>query len=153
MSIKGLITIILWIPALAIKLLLALIGLVAVPLTKPSNPIWGNNEHPVPPHWFMPEKKEKLRDYVWRAIRNPVNNVRYLFEQPEPSIVSGVMDPDDAVRSGTVKSAARWIRSGVYSEYWYLRRKGDKFFEFRIGWKFSDVPGFAPTLQLGLRSR
>ena len=152
----GPLSIVLWIPALAVKLLLALVGVVIVPFTKPDNPIYGNNEHPTAPDWYREGQPEWWRDYVWRALRNPVNNIRYLIDEPD---VAKGPNPDEVVRNGT-KSASRWLRSGLFSEYWYMRRinwaiRGTwyKYFEFRIGWKFSGVPGFAPTIQLGPRSQ
>jgi len=141
-------SILLWAPAIAIKILLALLGLVVVPFTDSDNPIYGNNEHPTPPKWYRPGQPEWWRDYVWRAIRNPVNNLRYYFDEPEPEVIKGHPNPDNAVRKEGRKSAHRFTRASLYSEYWYLRKTGDRFLEFRVGWKFSGVPGFAPTIQL-----
>jgi len=157
----NLLSILLWLPALAVKLALAAIGLVVVPFTHPyKNPLYGNREHPRPPSWFMPEYERgplggfdmRLRDYVWRAIRNPVNNLRYFFEEPswQFAYCYGDINPDHAVRSLEFDAAWRFMRDGLYSEFWYLRysERFDRYFEFRIGWKFSGVPGFAPTIQL-----
>ena len=144
-------SVILWVPAFAVKLALALVGVVIVPLTSTTNPIWGNNEHPVAPNWYRPAEPEWWRDYVWRAWRNPVNNLRYIIDEPVPDTVTGMIDPESFVRANLHKGvrASRFIRSGLYSEYWYLRATKDReVFEFRAGWKFSGVPGFAPTLQL-----
>lgn len=178
----NLLSILLWLPALAVKLALAAIGLVVVPFTHPfKNPIYGNREHPVPPLWFVPwptrmidlhlpekewvwELRDRLEDYIWRAIRNPVNNLRYYFEEPEPDYVAAEsnssyargallqpsFNPDWVVRQTADSWAWRFVRSGLFSEFWYLRysERFDRYFEFRIGWKFSGVPGFAPTIQL-----
>lgn len=154
--ILNVISILLWAPALAVKLALAAIGLIAVPFTHPyKNPIYGNREHPVPPSWFMPEDADWIRDYVWRAIRNPVNNLRYIFERFEPEdgtvgVGWGHENPDHIVRNWRRTPAWRFLRCGLFSEFWFLHYSVhfDRYFEFRIGWKFSGVPGFAPTIQL-----
>lgn len=137
------------IPLLAIRFLLALIGLVVVPFTdRLTNPIYGNREDPCPRIWFRPDDPFWLRDYMWRAIRNPTNNLRYLFEAP-PYDYKGTYNCDHAVRQDGELSAWRLVHEGIYVEYWYLRRlKDGGLFEFRVGWKFSGVPGFAPTIQL-----
>ena len=149
----GLLSVLLWLPALAIKFLLFLVGLVVVPFTDADNPVYGNNENPWPPAWYRKGQPLWWRDYLWRAWRNPVNNVRYFFTEPSADIVRGVLSPDEVVRKGLSVSAWRWTRASLYSEYWYLREFNYKYYEFRIGWKFSGVPGFAPTLQLGVRNR
>lgn len=130
-----------------LKLVLAIIGLVAVPFTHPFlNPIWGNREDPEAPAWYRPGQPNKKRDYYWRALRNPVNNMRYWFVQPP--LMKAYLNPDVVVRAGVRPAWSRYIRTGRYFEYWYLREYRGKYFEFRIGWKFSGVPGFGPTLQL-----
>lgn len=147
----NILSILFWVPSLAIKLALAVTGLAVVPFTHPyKNPVWGNREHPVPPGWFMPEDADWIRDYVWRAIRNPVNNLRYLFDEPKAEIIGGDANPDVVVRKMGYESSLRYMRAGIFSEFWYLRysERFDRYFEFRIGWKFSGVPGFAPTIQL-----
>ena len=146
----NLLSVILWIPAITLKIMLAIIGLVVVPFTKPDNVIYGNNEHPTPPKWFRPEWSEWARDYWWRAIRNPVNNLRYFMDEPPIDELHGVQNCDVAVRTDGQTSAWRFVRGGKYSEFWYVKRVGDEFFEFRIGWKFSGVPGFGPTIQFRL---
>ncbi len=156
---KDFLSILVWVPSLAAKALLAVIGWFVVPFTNKDHPIWGNNEHPNPPNWYREGQPEWWRDYVWRGWRNMVNNVRYLIKEPSAEVVKGD-NPDDVVRSGKAKKASRWVRSGLYSEYWWMRTidwtfrgRHYTFFEFRIGWKFSGVEGFAPTFQIGPRSR
>lgn len=145
----NILSVIIWGPALGTKLLFIIIGLVAVPVTSNTHPIWGNNEDPEAPKWFKPEWPGWFRQYWWRAIRNPANNLRYLIDEPtEYDFAWGMVNPDEAVRDQGNERAYRFVRAGLYSEYWYLKRVGDEYFEFRIGWKFSGVPGFAPTFQL-----
>ena len=148
------VAVLVWIVAIAIRLVLVIVGLVAVPFTHPEdNPIYGNREDPVPPQWFMTGKRATLRDYVWRAIRNPTNNLRYLLDEPPPEkwITRGSPNPELDVRNGDRLKAYRYSRSGVFFEYWYVWfTDNDKrpYAEFRIGWKRSPVPGFGLTVQL-----
>ena len=75
-----------------------------------------------------------------------------MFKQPAPETKP---NPDDKVRSPhpIVVSAHRYTRHGLFVEYWYLRRVGEKFFEFRIGWKFVDGNDeFFPTFQFRIGS-
>lgn len=92
---------------------------------------------------------EHRLDLYWEmAIRNPTAGLAKLFEQP---ILEPRPNPDTLVRTGVQKSASRFLRDGLFSEYWYLRKVGKKYFEFRIGWKFADgTPGFTPTISIRL---
>jgi hypothetical protein len=36
--------------------------------------IFGNDEDPIPPDWFMPNKNENLREFMWFFIRNSLHN-------------------------------------------------------------------------------
>lgn len=134
---------------LLVKLALAVIGLVVVPFTHPvKNRVWGNKIEPVSPSWHMEDWPDWWADYVWRAIRNPVNNLRFLFEEPEVKVFRGVGNPDIEVRIDGFDKATRLI-PGWLPEYWHMRRlKSGTLFEFRVGWKYSGVPGFTPTIQL-----
>lgn len=81
--------------------------------------------------------------FWWFAVRNPTHGFAAMFKQP---IKEPRPNPDDLVYTQAKKSAHRWLRHGIFSEYWYLRSVGKKKFEFRIGWKFADgTPGFTPT--------
>lgn len=147
----NIISVLLWIPALLFRLALIIVGLFVVPFTDSEhNPIWGNREDPVPRKWFMPNRPEWLRDYCWRALRNPANNLRFVIEEPNIEVLYGDANPDSATRKYGQQSAWRFARAKVFSEYWYQRRCRDgEFFEFRFGWKFSPgVPGFGMTHQL-----
>ena len=144
-----LISIPLWIAPAVVKGLVFLVGVVVVPFTKPDHPIFGNNEDPVPRAWYRPGQPEWFRDYMWRAWRNGGgNNLRFLFTEPEIDSWYGILNLEPQVRSGVVKSGYRFARAKLYSEYWYMRKIGNEFFEFRLGWKFSGVPGFFFTAQL-----
>jgi hypothetical protein len=92
--------------------------------------------------------KERWVEYWWYAIRNPLEGLDSMLEQPS---LERQPNPDRVVRSGADKSHSRWTQDGVFWEYWYLRRlSDDRFFEFRIGWKYVDGnEDFVPTLQFG----
>jgi hypothetical protein len=139
-----------WVPTFIVRGILFACGLIVVPFTDAANPVWGNYEDPVPPPWFWPRRGDRFRDYGWRALRNPVNNVRYLFEQPKHLDLWGDPNPEETVRTAKARSASRWIVAGVFGEFWYVWRTKNPerpIGELRIGWKFSPVPGFGPTLQ------
>jgi hypothetical protein len=150
----NLISALLWIPAWIIRLVLILIGLPAVLLglvadganrTPKMWRLWGNSED-IPKWWTDDKGDSRWSKWWWMAIRNPTQGFNKLFKQP---ILEPRPNPDNLVYSGEQKSAYRWLRHGIYSEFWYLRAIGAKKFEFRIGWKFADgTPGFVPTIQL-----
>ena len=148
----NILSILLWLPALVIKFVIFDgIGLVAVLFTDSSHPIWGNNEDPKPRSWYKPNWSKKARNYGWRALRNRSNNLRYRFKEPTPTYIYGTTNPEVAVRSGTMRKASRFTRASLYSEYWVIWKTESKsrpYGEFRIGWKFSGVPGFMITGQL-----
>ncbi len=91
-------------------------------------------------------------NYLWLAYRNPANSVRFwktlLAREERDWMTYGVMEPELSVRAGSIKTASRFSRNGLFSEYWRVWKSGDEIAEFRIGWKRSPVPGFGPTLQL-----
>lgn len=132
---------------LLVKLPASILGLVLVPFTDAQrNPVWGNREQPESPSWHMDWAPDWLANYVWRAIRNPANNLRFWID--EPNLHFTLPNPDEIVRTQGKRSATRYV-DGWLPEYWHLRRlKSGKLFEFRVGWKYSGVPGFAPTIQL-----
>ena len=90
------------------------------------------------------------RAYKWYyfAIRNPLEGLDGLLTQP---IYERKPNPDQLVRVEGWPSDSRFMQSGIFWEYWYLRKlKSGKYFEFRIGWKFVDGNSdFVPTFQLG----
>lgn len=162
---KDILSVLLWVPAGAIRAVFWIIGWFAVPfINREKNPIWGNQEDPVARKWYLPGKPDWLRNYLWHAWRNPTNNLRYhLFDEPKKyDVLYGHTDPDQATRKEGLVSVHRFVRAGLFSEYWYQRKVkvsnwpnflqrftgvNDEFFEFRIGWKFSSVPGFMITVQ------
>jgi len=148
-------SILLWFPAIAVRLSLVALGLPAVFLgliadgayqTPKMWRLWGSSDDI--PDWWKDEKgTSRWAKWWWMAIRNPTQGFNKLIKQP---ILEPRPNPDDLVYSGKQKSAYRWLRHGLFSEYWYLRSiKAERKFEFRIGWKFADgTPGFVPTIQI-----
>lgn len=112
--------------------------------------MWANVQH-TPAEYAT----SRWKKYVWWAWRNPTPGWIGKWEQP---ILETRPNPDKIVRDDdwTGDGASRWMQSGLYWEYWYLRRINVgkyRFFEFRIGWKFVDGNDeFFPTLQFGPRS-
>jgi hypothetical protein len=87
--------------------------------------------------------------YVENSWRNPTPYLRGVFKQPIKEVKP---NPDDIVRGTEAKKAVRRMKSGPYIEYWSLSEYKDKYWEFRIGWKFVDGDNtFWPTLQAGPR--
>ena len=142
-----------WLGVIALSLVripLVLIGLPAVALSLVGGGIrrtpkmwkfWADAEDTPPSHAGSAWDK-----WVYWAVRNPTRGLR--FEQPRPEPVA---NPDWQVRTGREVSSHRYM-SGYQPEYWYLRKIGSKFFEFRIGWKYTTGGHikFAPTFQLRL---
>lgn len=90
----------------------------------------------------------EVRPVTWweAAVRNPVAGMKQFFTQP---CDAQHPNPDDLVRNGE-PWAKSFMESGIYWEYWYMRRCRDgEYFEFRIGWRFGDTEeNFSPTLQV-----
>lgn len=124
--------------------------------------LWGNDEEGVPEWWMMRAKRvggirAKLPNWWWYAIRNPVNNFRFLFDDREAKRETNwnfdlPMEPQNLLDAG-LSSAYMWSYSGIFASYRlvWLGEKG-KYSEFWIGWKVgSPVPGMGFTTQLRLK--
>lgn len=171
-----------WIPLAIAKVLLALAGLVMVPIglmTRymsfgpipehhwPNNIfwLWGNDEEGVPDWWLgraADGEYGKLASWFprfwWLAIRNPVNNSRFLFKDTKDyGMVTnwGLVEPMEAPQMVNLNRrmafAYRWSgwKSG-YRRVW-LGKKSGKYSEVWIGFKLgSSVPGLGFAMQLRL---
>lgn len=95
----------------------------------------------------------RVRRFQYMALRNPVNNHRFIFDDvifwktagdPAAFDTEGV----DLVARG-IRSASGWRWSGFFAGYRRIWLKGPgKYSEFYIGWKVgSRVPGLGFTLQ------
>lgn len=94
---------------------------------------------------YVATDSNRWSSFWWMAVRNPTLGLAGLVKQP---ILEPRPNPDQRVRNNGERGASRWLRDGLFSEYWYLRKVGKKYFEFRIGWKFVDGNDeFFPTVQ------
>jgi hypothetical protein len=161
-----------WILFMPIHLLLMLIGLIVVPLAllfkadMQNLPLYGNREEACPLWWVRMAKKKggfiaKFYRFWWFAIRNPVNNFRYLFDDRE-AYVSGnwhmeVMEAYEMMMASRIRTY-RWAYNGAFAGYrcvWLeppyvlgIPMAEMYYGEFWIGWKVgSKVPGMGFTLQ------
>lgn len=151
-----------WLLAAACRLALVVIGWFFVPFTlvsdgaKRTPPLWrrvyGNIEDAPAAY-----RANRWMSYKWMAWRNPTGGLTGLPKYKLPEIKP---NPDDIVRSIGKTKASRWMQNGIFWEYWMLKDYNKKIFgryylwwEFRIGWKFSDgEESFLPVIQLGPRS-
>lgn len=165
-----------WSPALAAKAILWFIGLFVVAYCVRKNDqstnwpnwaeLWGNLEEGYP-------IKSGVSAWWWYAMRNPVNNSRYIFKDRVPEIETNweiehefdfpeylPMEPGEMAERWQMM-AYRWAWSGPFAGYrrvWIHKPKTidddfvirpKKYSEFWIGWKVgSKVPGMGLTLQL-----
>ena len=144
-----------WLFAMLLRFALMVVGVFFIPLTLLADgaratprlwrPVFGNVED-APVEY----RASRWKSYVWMAWRNPVEGLDKTFKQPIPEAHP---NPDGNVRGGDMSSDSRFMQSGIFWEYWYLKAvKGGKFFEFRIGWKFVDGnEDFVPTVQIGIK--
>ena len=122
-------------------------------------PIWGNAEEN-PPEWFY--RKAAKTWYIrywprwwWYSVRNPLNNLRFLFNDREDYITEGwphgPMEAQDLIDLG-LTSAYRWRERGLMAGYRVVwLEDDDKYSELWFGWKVgSIVPGlgFATSIRL-----
>jgi len=158
-----------WLPVIAVKLVLILLGLVAVPLMLAIHDVdgkwpsrgdwlwlWGNDEEGCPDWWLrMAETKggfiARVPRWWWFAVRNPVGNHRFLLRDREAAYsgnwATRDMEAQDLIRAG-ITSAWRWAYNGVFAGYRKVWLSGDTYSEFWIGWKVgSRVPGMGFALQ------
>jgi hypothetical protein len=158
---------------LPVRLLMGLLGLVAVPLAlwwydrfgvwprlfrtwhNFEDPVWDlpfwYTERYAPAHWAA----KRLPRFWWFAIRNPANNMRLWFREPKSYRErgwSGPMEPRAARRAGT-RLIWRYRWSGLLAEFWCIYTwNQDRHFRFRLGWKLGqpdeelDVLGYAIQL-------
>ena len=141
-----------WLLALLAQAPFYVAGWVVVPFTRAW--LYDDSRNPPMPASWREGQPEWWRDYVWRAWRNPLPGLRWWVNEPEEDSYYddwyGENNPDWLVRDGYEIHSFWYIRRGLFFEYWYLRRVGNKYFEFRIGWKYGIEPGFAPSFSLRL---
>lgn len=158
-----------WIPAALIKLALAIIGLPIVWIAIKWRGVdsdfwpkvfwlWANDEDPRPPGWYGGSAWE------WFAIRNPVNNMRFLFDDEGKfgfesdwfykTLDETPMEPEYMLKVRQL-SAYRWTWRRWMAGYRYVWiGKNDRYSEIWLGWKVgSGVPGLGFTVQLRFNRR
>lgn len=150
---------------------LVFLGLVLVPVALAFDTwpkllwLWGNDEEQ-PPLWFM-KKGRPCPTWWWYAIRNPVNNLRFVFADLAPVMtgnwVQDSMEARDLIKAGRIM-AYRWAWRGPFAGYrrvwlkdaenWSLSRDHPvptHYSEIWFGWKVgSTVPGMGFTTQVRL---
>ena len=164
-----------WIPLDIIKLALAIIGLVVIPFALVYERftkewprwawVWGNDEEGCPAwwidrvsldHWYT----DRWPYWWWYAIRNPVNNSRFIFtDRPSAGIdtnwgIMSSMEPAKLLEANQ-QMAYRWVYSGPFAGYRcvWLHDNG-KYSEIWFGWKVdSTVPGMGFTTQVRINRR
>ena len=135
--------------------------------------LWHNAEGSAPA-WFYRKALDASGpmfwwpDWWWYAIRNPVNNMRFIFEDREANSITNwdvvafaqdrpkiSMEAEKMIEAGQ-KVAYRWMWSGLFAGYRrvWLNAGNETYNEIWIGWKLgSDVPGLGFTLQLRFRRK
>ena len=157
-----------WLPLFAINIVLIIVGIPIVGwyARKPMKDwprwtwLWQNDEDEGDLGWYVKRFSELspwMRRFRYMAFRNPVNNHRFLFTEPESFNSSGDplafdMEGFDLVQRG-IQSSSGWRWSGKFGGYKRTWLNGpDKYSEFYIGWKVgSAVPGLGFTFQLRLK--
>lgn len=106
--------------------------------------LWGNEEDGVTgPDWWAEQNADKpieRRAFIWSALRNPVNNLRFV------PVIHPVIDPsrirfignDDDPPYGTGEKRLQWAFTwqGIFSGFalrWQATAK--RHFSVRVGWK------------------
>ncbi len=158
-----------WIPFFMIKLGLFLLGLFVVPLAIITERlsgmwwsifwVWGNKQEGCPDWWLERDHPWYIKywpRYWWYAIRNPVNNMRFLFkdyplEQCHVETNWTVDDKMEAaqMRKAGQKMAYRWVWRGWKAGYRCVTVHDNlTYSEMWFGWKLgSSVPGCGFTAQ------
>jgi hypothetical protein len=176
----------LWPVFVVIKLVGVVLGLAVVPLALATRNItvekgdhsghwpdmfwlWGNDEEGCPEWWFTRAANGKagkvaqwFPQFWWYAIRNPVNNMRYLFDDVSLSDCYYKSNwqwdkPMEAqqIREAGMGSAFYYIQHSWMSGFRKVWLNSDgRYSEFWIGWKLaSGVPGLGFAMQLRLKRK
>lgn len=123
-------------------------------------PIWGNKEEGYP-EWFDRYVqdfwyKKIFPRWWWYVIRNPLNNMRFLFDDSKSFDIEGwepqSMEAHDLIIAG-VTSASRWSYRGMTAGYRRVWLNDiDTYSEIWFGWKVgSTVPGMGFATQMRLK--
>jgi hypothetical protein len=162
-----------WIPVMAFRIVGVLMGLIAVPvaLLFPRWPkllwLWGNDEDDPRVdermQWWRDKaaaSKNPIRrwfpNFYWYTVRNPFNNMRYIFKDREATFSGSwkqaAMNARN-LKNKNVSFAYRWAHSGPFAGYravWL--HDNNKWSEIWIGWKIgSGTPGLGFTSQFRIK--
>lgn len=161
-----------WIAPALVKLALVILGLVVVALAivayghdsddwpKFLGP-WANRENASAPQWFAGKRPSFRKSWVWFAIRNPANGMRYWFKD-RTDLHTDTNWPGDGtpmearqMLARRVRVAWRWRWSGPFAGYRrvWINDNGH-YSEIWFGWKIgSGVPGLGFTSQVRLKRK
>jgi len=125
--------------------------------------LWGNDEEGCPAWWGEQALAKggfikRFPRWWWYVVRNPVNNLRYVFDDREANYSGNWATQEMEAHSllgASILSAYRWAFNGAFAGYrsvWInpeLNKAGNiTYSEFWIGWKpGSTVPGMGFTMQ------
>jgi len=140
------------------------LGLVMVPfaLSRDSWPkylwLWCNDEEGCPDWWLNVADGKggfigKFPRFWWYAVRNPVNNFRFIFKDRTAELDTNWFDPKPMEAANLLEAgqamAYRWAYAGPFAGYRQVwLNSSDKYSEFWIGWKVSSiVSGLGFTFQ------
>ena len=160
-----------WIPVAIFHIITILLGLIVVPyclmaIGKSGKDypwpdllwLWGNDEEGCPEWWIVRTTNmnwfiKKFPRFWWYAVRNPVNNFRFIFEDRMPvtresNWEDGIMEAHNMAKVGQ-DMAYRWIANNWFAGYRRVWLTGlDTYSEIWVGWKIgSTVPGMGFTMQ------
>lgn len=158
-----------WLIVIALMIpLMILGGVIVIPLAllfkadMKKLPLWGNQEEGYPAwfeHYLEDHKiKSIFPRWWWFTVRNPLNNMRFLFSDAGEFETDGwsekSMEAHDLLNHG-VAVATRWNYRGAFAGYrrvWI--NSSDTYSEIWIGWKVgSVVPGLGFATQLRLKRK
>ena len=122
-------------------------------------PIWGNKEEGYP-DWFdrYVQKfwyKKIFPQWWWYVVRNPLNNMRFLFDDSKEYTVVGWQQPSMEAHDlidADLLVASRWSHRGAMAGYRRVWLNADgTYSEIWFGWKVgSTVPGLGFATQVRL---
>jgi len=133
---KILVSILLWLPVIALKIVLVIAGLLLVRFTSASSGLYRAGPN---------------RPWTWkeRAIRNPVGGFDYLISHPDDHSTFGTENPEPS--SQGARFAWRFRIAGILSSIRLVWRYSKKNYgELYLGWKIGSAP---PRLDFALSLR
>jgi len=139
-----------------LRLPLIILGFLAIPIAYPFRTdnhlpkwawIWDNDQDGIyGPHWFHKGNENFRSCWLWSAVRNPVNNMRFAIGlNREDGFDDSYMFGDEGIptpKKARIFKRATWhltlIRVGWlwHMSFWYIKPLSNlKHFRIRIGWK------------------